>query len=205
MYDRCRNFLFVVAGAVLVASSPAQIQRGEPVELPEPKYDVSLRRSIMVPMRDGLELSTDLYFPEGAGDELPVVLLRTPYNKNRLWQREVGAPYLFAGQGYVVAVQDKRGRYESYKGRYSMYLGDGTDGYDTVDWLVRQPWSNGKVGTYGCSYLGDVQMLQSKHRNPHLMAMVPQASGGAYGYLDDRYRYISFFNGGPFELAFGFG
>ncbi|HJO05069.1 MAG TPA: CocE/NonD family hydrolase, partial [Acidobacteriota bacterium] len=161
--------------------------------------------SIMVPMRDGVELSTDLYFPEGAGDKLPVILLRTPYDKNNYWRRERGAPYIFAKHGYAVAVQDKRGKYESFKGQYAMYNGDGLDGYDTVDWLAEQSWSSGKIGTYGCSYLGDVQILQSRHRNPHLTAMVPQHSGGSYGAIDGRIRYGGLFSGGAFELGFGFG
>lgn len=204
MNGRVRYCSLVLAGAILAASNPAQAQRGEPMAPPEAEYDISLRRSIMVPMRDGVELSTDLYFPEGAGDKLPVVLMRTAYNKNAYWETERGAPYVFAGQGHVVAVQDKRGRYESYKSQYSVYGGDDTDGYDTVDWLARQPWANGKVGTYGCSYLGDVQMMQARHRNPQLAAMVPQDSGGSLGYVDGRYRYGSFVSGGALELAYGF-
>ncbi len=172
---------------------------------PQGDYEVSVRRSIMVPMRDGVELSTDLYFPEGAGDKLPVILLRTPYDKNNYWRSERGAPYIFGKHGYAVAVQDKRGKFESYQGRYAMYNRDGLDGYDTVDWLAAQSWSNGKVGTYGCSYLGDVQILQSRHRNPHLTAMVPQHSGGSYGAIDGRVRYGGIFAGGALELAYGFG
>ncbi len=202
-----------LALAALVALSAATTsqQRGamdEPggrILPPEGEYEISVRRSIMVPMRDGVELSTDLYFPEGAGDKLPVILLRTPYDKNNYWRRERGAPYIFAKHGYAVAVQDKRGKYESFKGQYAMYNGDGLDGYDTVDWLAEQSWSSGKIGTYGCSYLGDVQILQSRHRNPHLTAMVPQHSGGSYGAIDGRIRYGGLFSGGAFELGFGFG
>ena len=193
-----------------VVGAPSEDGPGEgiaavPLPMPEAKYEVSVRRSIMVPMRDGLELSTDLYFPDGAGEKLPVVLLRTPYDKNEYWRSRRGAARFFAGQGYVVAVQDKRGKFESFKGEYAMYGGDGTDGYDTVDWLADQPWSTGKIGTYGCSYLGDVQMLQSKLRNSNLTAMIPQASGGSHGVVDGRYRYGGLFAGGAYEVAFGFG
>ena len=202
MYERLR-LLLVVAGAVAAASNPVHAQRRGPAEPLAPKYDVSLRPGILIPMRDGLELSTDLYFPEASG-QLPVVLLRTPYDKNTYREEEQAAPHLFSGQGYVVAVQDKRGKYESYKGVYSVTGEDGIDGYDTVDWLARQPWSNGRVGTFGCSYLGDVQMMQSRHRNPHLAAMIPQASGGSLGYVKGRYRYGGLYSGGAFALARGF-
>ena len=83
--------------------------------------------------------------------------------------------------------------------------GDAEDGYDTVDWLANQSWSNGKIGTYGCSYLGDVQIFQAPLRNPHLAAMIPQASGSSVGPAGGRYRYFGTWNGGAFELAAGTG
>ena len=83
--------------------------------------------------------------------------------------------------------------------------GDAEDGYDTVDWLANQSWSNGKIGTYGCSYLADVQIFQAPLRNPHLAAMIPQASGSSVGPAGGRYRYFGTWNGGAFELAAGTG
>ncbi len=158
----------------------------------------------MVPMRDGVGLSTDLYFPEGAGASLPSVLIRTPYDKNAYRQRQQSVAQLFASRGHVVVVQDKRGRYES-EGRFLVYGGDAEDGYDTVDWVAAQSWSNGRVGTYGCSSPGDYQMFQSTLRNPHHAAMIPQATGGAVGSAGGRYRYFGLINGGAIELALGFG
>ncbi len=173
--------------------------------VPEAKYKVRVERSVMVAMRDGVKLSTDLYFPEEAGEKLPVILIRTPYNKalfyKRLWRH---GPYLFAGQGYVVAVQDCRGRYES-EGEFTVSAFALNDGFDTVNWLANQPWSTGKVGTYGCSYLGENQIAQAKLQNPHLKAMIPQAAGGALGTAGDRYRFFGVINGGTFELSTGFG
>jgi putative CocE/NonD family hydrolase len=130
-------------------------------------------------MRDGVGLATDLYFPEGAGDRLPAIMIRTPYN--RKVRTEV--PRMFAGQGYVVAVQDVRGKFDS-EGRFTVSANDTNDGSDTLDWIAAQAWSTGKVGTYGCSYLGEDQIELSKLRNPHHTAMIPQAAGGAYRFAD---------------------
>ncbi len=129
----------------------------------------------MVPMHDGVRLAVDLYFPVDAGDKLPVILILTPYNKlavedlARMW----------AGQGYIAAVEDLRGKFAS-EGVFTFSLNDPTDGADSVVWAASQPWSTGKVGTYGCSYLGGDQIELSKLQVPQHTAMIPQAAGGAY-------------------------
>jgi putative CocE/NonD family hydrolase len=178
--------------------------------MPSPKYAFRFERSVMIPMRDGVQLSTDLYIPDGAGERMPVVLVRTPYDKG-IWRPQNFArqgetpPHgaetgMFAGQGFVVAVQDKRGRFES-QGRYEPSGGDAEDGYDTVDWLAKQPWSNGRIGTYGCSYQGDVQIFQAPLRHPALKAMIPQASGSSLSRAGKQYRQFGLLNGGAVELA----
>jgi putative CocE/NonD family hydrolase len=144
-------------------------------------------------MRDGVRLSTDFYFPEGAGKGLAAILIRTPYNKNS-YQRDRSPTYIFAGQGYVVAVQDVRAKFESEGREYIVSAADTQDGNDAIDWLASQPWSNGKVGTFGCSYSGENQMDTAKMKNPHLKAMIPQAGGGAY-------RFAGLIQGGVIELA----
>jgi putative CocE/NonD family hydrolase len=144
-------------------------------------------------MRDGVQLSTDLYFPEGAGKKHPVIMIRTPYDKKAEWTVEPAR--WFAGQGYVVAIQDARGKFES-QGEYTVSAHDTEDGYDTIDWLASQSWSTGKVGTYGCSALGENQIQTATLRNPHHVAMIPQASGGAR-------RYFALYQGGALELAAG--
>ncbi len=177
-------------------------------QVPAPKYGVHLERSVMVPMRDGVKLSTDLYFPEGAGEKLPVILMRTPYNKNYYREKRSdpneSSTYFFAGQGFVVAVQDCRGRFES-EGEYVVSRADTEDGYDAVSWAATQSWSNGNVGTFGCSYLGENQVESAKLRNPHLKAMIPQAAGGAVGAAGNHYSYFGAFKGGVIELVANFG
>ena len=184
---------------LLVATCPLQGQTPGQKYSPAPaKYRVRLERSVWVPLRDGVKLSTDLYFPEAAGDKLSVILIRTPYNKIR-YRREGSPAYIFAGQGYIVATQDTRGRFES-QGEYTISTPDTEDGYDATEWVATQPWSSGKVGTYGCSYVGDVQIMQARARNPHLTAMIPQA---AVSSLPS--RGFGAINGGTLELAAGVG
>ena len=146
-----------------------------------PRYGVRVEVNVRVPMRDGIKLATDLYFPEGATGKLPAILIRTPYNR----KDRTGAARMFAGQGYVVAVQDVRGKFDS-EGHFSLSANDTRDGSDTLDWIAAQSWSTGKIGTYGCSYLAEDQLELAKVRNPHHTAMIPQAGGGAYRFADLR-------------------
>jgi putative CocE/NonD family hydrolase len=168
-----------MAVVLLLAAGQASAAVEGAVPLPAPKYPVRTEQGVRVPMRDGVRLATDLYLPDGAGKRLPVILIRTQYGKARYRPADgPGVPRMFAGQGFVVAIQDIRGRFES-EGHYTLAESDAADGYDTVDWLARQPWSNGKVGTYGCSSLGITQVFLAQRRHPALAAMVPQAPGGA--------------------------
>jgi putative CocE/NonD family hydrolase len=131
---------------------------------------------VMIPMRDGVKLAADVWLPEAPG-RYPVLLVRTPYEKTGFKLYE-WAQY-FASRGYVFAVQDTRGRGDS-EGTFDAFFGEGRDGYDTIEWLAAQPWSNGRVGTLGLSYLGTVQWLAAREHPPHLACMAPTASGGRW-------------------------
>jgi putative CocE/NonD family hydrolase len=126
------------------------------------------KKTVLVPMRDGVRLSTDLFHPDSPKGPKPVVLIRTPYGKSTY--REM-ADY-FSGRGYAVAVQDVRGRFPS-EGAWEPGIHEGEDGYDAVEWLARQDWSNGKVGTIGASYDGWLQFLTALEKPPHLAAIIP--------------------------------
>ena len=199
----------VAAGLVTVVSLCLQTE-GSAQEstkqsgMPEAKYEVRLEKSVMIPMRDGIRLSTDLYFPVNANEKLPVILQRNPYNKKRDRERTpTQESYWWASQGYVFAKQDSRGKYES-EGVYSPPHGhEATDGYDTVDWLARQSWSNGKIGTTGCSYGGETQMLQAPLRHPNLTAIIPGAAGGLIGAANGKYNYWAGFKGGVLDHRAG--
>lgn len=140
----------------------------------------------MVAMRDGVRLATDVYLPEGPGPH-PVLLERTPYGRDAEARRERSVAHpvpprrgevaaRFAAHGYAVVVQDCRGRFGS-EGRFTKYLGEADDGADTMAWLVRQPWCNGRIGTYGLSYAAHTQTALASRRPQGLAAMFLECGG----------------------------
>jgi hypothetical protein len=183
--------------AVLLAASvcAAAIAGELPADGPA-KYGLRVETGIMIEMRDGVRLSTDLYFPDGAMGKFPVILWRSIYDKKGAYDREPGLRELVS-HGYVAVIQDTRGRGES-EGEFVPTVGDRNDGYDTVSWLTRQPWSNGKVGSAGCSSLGESQLLLAAARHPGHVTAIPQAAASAYNI---RGRPWASFDGGAFELA----
>jgi len=127
-------------------------------------------KDVDVPMRDGVTLRADVLRPRGDGP-FPVLVYRTPYGKEPALQEYTTFRHAVE-HGYAVVVQDVRGRYAS-DGEFRPYENEGRDGYDTIEWAARQPWSNGAVGTFGLSYPGAVQWLAAVENPPHLKAMVP--------------------------------
>ena len=138
----------------------------------EPTYGVHLEKDIMVPMRDGVRLATDVYRPALNGQPVdrafPVLLQRTPYNKESRGASETAA--YFVGRGYVIMRQDTRGRYKS-EGTFTKYVDDAEDGFDCVEWIAQQPWSDGQIGTYGTSYGAHTQGAMAAMNPPHLATM----------------------------------
>jgi putative CocE/NonD family hydrolase len=129
-------------------------------------------------MRDGVRLSTDLYLPPD-GQPAPALLMRTPYNK-RVAESEVYAhPIWYARQGFAVVCQDVRGRFGS-EGEFAPFHHEGADGADAVEWIARQPWCNGRVGSYGFSYPGVTQLLAAIERPAGLAAMAPAMTASSY-------------------------
>lgn len=151
------NIYCVVAVSLLSRASVAAPQT-------EPQYKVKVEIDQRVPMRDGIDLAVDVYRPDAVG-RFPVVMMRTPYG------RQVGAIATdFARHGYVYVAMDVRGRGDS-GGQFVPWRNEGPDGYDSIEWCARQPWSNGKVGTEGLSYPGYDQWLTAIMQPPHLTAM----------------------------------
>jgi putative CocE/NonD family hydrolase len=171
------------AGKVFLADVPSQraayVREGyESLRKPEvkdpllsrPEYDLKEQANVRVPMRDGVKLATDIYLPDKGG-KYPAILVRTPYKKE--FQGLTGK--YFARRGYVVAVQDCRGRFSS-EGVWEPFVNEPKDGYDSVEWLAKQPWCNGKVGMIGGSYVGWVQWWAAVERPPHLVTIIPNVS-----------------------------
>ena len=156
-----RHFLLVAA---LIASPGGGPPHG--AQLSQPIHE----RSVAIPMRDGVQLRADILRPAESG-RFPTLVYRTPYSKDAALRDYTTFRRAFE-RGYAVVVQDVRGRYAS-GGDFRPYEREGRDGYDTIEWAARQPWSNGRVGTFGLSYPGAVQWLAAIESPPHLEAMVP--------------------------------
>ena len=131
-------------------------------------YDIDLELDVEVPMRDGVALSADIYRPRADG-RFPTVLMRTPYDNNS----NIEKGRSLANRGYACVVQDCRGRWDS-DGEYYPFHPDGEDGYDTQEWIGSQPWSDGKIGMAGGSYLGLVQWQSAVHGSRYLSCMAPR-------------------------------
>jgi putative CocE/NonD family hydrolase len=152
---------------------------------------VRSRLGVAVPMRDGVRLWTDVYLPDAPGP-FPVILIRTPYNNNL--ESQVEEALYFATRGYAVVVQDCRGRFDS-DGEWAPFIHEAEDGYDAQEWCGTQPWSTGKVGTSGASYVALTQWLPAPLRNRHLTAMAPRV-----GFSNLYHNWV--YTGGAFQLGF---
>lgn len=139
-------------------------------KLSQPIYQTKVTRKTMIPMRDGVRLAADITRPNKPG-KFSVILIRTPYSRKTI---EITASY-FAKRGYAVIAQDVRGKFDS-GGRWEPFVNEPRDGYDTIEWAARQPWSNGKVGMIGASYAGWVQWMAAREGSKHLKAIIPQVS-----------------------------
>ncbi len=133
---------------------------------------ISMTYDVRIPMRDGVTLSADVYRPS-TPSPVPIILVRTPYDNGVA--SHVAAGKLWAGRGYAYVVQDVRGRGES-DGSFYPLVTEGNDGFDTIEWLARQPWSNGRVGMMGGSYLGWVQMYAAVQKPPALKVLIPSVT-----------------------------
>lgn len=203
---------FAAAGLAVPGCAPAgdrdasSAPDGRPLDGP---YDVALRDGVMVPMRDGIRLATDVYVPARDGSELPgpwpVILERTPYGRDRpsRSERSLAEPDeaksraevagMFVERGYAVVYQDVRGRYGS-EGEYRKYLDDAADGYDTCAWIVDQEWCDGRIGAKGLSYAAHTQAALASAGAPGVAAMFLDSGGFSNAYQGGIRQ------GGAFEL-----
>lgn len=163
------------------------------------EFDVIVQRDVMMSMRDGVRLATDVYRPSLQGrfvsQRFPVILERTPYGKSQEGTRHASTSIarMLASHGYVVVHQDTRGRGES-EGAYVKYLSDADDGYDCCAWIVKQPWCNGKIGAQGLSYGAHTVSALACAGAPGIAALFLDSGGFSNAYQGGIRQ------GGAFEL-----
>ncbi len=189
-----RRIAWVLIGVAVCWSGRAAAAQAPEASKRPAEFDVVVEKGVTIPTRDGVRLAADLYRPARGGKpadgRFPALLTRTPYNKDGA----KGEGQYYAARGYVVVANDVRGRYAS-EGTWRLIADDPQDGYDVVEWIARQPWSDGKVGTFGTSYPGGTQHALAEMNPPHLTAMVPIDAVSNCGVSGMRH-------GGAFELRF---
>lgn len=189
--------LLLIAASVFAQSSDDIVKKLEAIAIIEQK--------VMMPMRDGVRLATDIYRPKGDA-KVPIVFSRTPYNFNtwgdgQMRTRTMEAAYDAVSRGYAYVVQNERGRFFS-EGEWDILGTPLTDGYDAFDWMSKQPWSNGKIGLIGCSSTAEWQMAVASLGHPALAAMVPQGYGAGVGRVGEYYEQGNWYRGGAHQMLF---
>ena len=132
----------------------------------ENAFEVEVRTDVKIPMRDGIELSANIFLPK-VEDKFPVILVRSPYGKG---DEKQGEGLFYAARGYVFVIQDCRGRGAS-QGQWEPFANETADGQDTQKWILNQPWCNGSIGTAGGSYVGFTQWMSAPNAGEYLKAM----------------------------------
>ncbi len=162
-------------------------------------------QKVMVPMRDGIRLATDIYRPKG-DVKVPIIFSRTPYNFNS-WgdgeqrTRTATKALEVVQKGYAYVVQNERGRFYS-EGEWDILGTPLTDGYDAFTWMKEQDWSNGKIGTLGCSSTAEWQMAVAALDHPSHAAMVPQGFGAGVGRVGEYFEQGNWYRGGAEQMLF---
>ncbi len=200
----------LLAAAVLSAQQPPGLspdERNKRLATEKELQSIAVvDRKIMMPMRDGVRLATDIYRPKNTSATVPIVFVRTPYNFN-FWDVRNGVPADLTAaltavkRGYAYVVQNERGHFFS-EGNYDILGAPTTDGYDAIEWLSKQPWSNGKVGTTGCSSTAEYQLAIASLGHPAYTAMNVQGFGAGVGRVSPYYEQGNWYRGGAVQMLF---
>jgi len=199
-------FLFLVAQAQQGGPLTPE-QKDQRVQAEKELESIAIiDRKVMVPMRDGIRLATDIYRPKNATGKGPVIWVRTPYNFN-YWDVANGVPanmnpaLIAVKRGYAYVIQNERGHFFS-EGNYDILGAPRSDGYDMLDWLQSQPWANGKVGTTGCSSTAEYQMGIAAMGHPAYAAMNVQGFGAGVGRVAPYFEQGNWYRGGSVQMLF---
>ena len=165
-----------------------------------------VERKLMIPMRDGKRMAADLYYPKDTSKKYPTVFVRTPYNFN-YWDvrngvvRDMSNTIEAVKRGYAIITMNERGHFFS-EGNYDILGPPLTDGDDALKWISSQSWSNGKVGTIGCSSTAEWQLAVAAQGNPAFAAMIPQGFGAGVGRVGEYYEQGNWYRGGAVQMLF---
>ena len=165
-----------------------------------------VERKLMIPMRDGKRMATDIYRPKDTSKKYPAVFVRTPYNFN-FWDVRSGAARDMSNEldavkrGYVYVEMNERGHFFS-EGNYDILGAPLSDGDDALTWIAKQPWSNGKVGLIGCSSTAEWQLAVASLGNPALTTIIPQSFGAGVGRVGPYYEQGNWYRGGAVQMLF---
>ncbi len=209
------RILLLVAAVIGVSSiaysqpraqqDPALIAKRNAIET-ELQSVAIVERKVMIAMRDGVRVAADIYRPKDASKKYPIIWSRTPYNFN-FWDVRLGAPRDMSTQldavkrGYAYVVMNERGHFFS-EGNYDILGAPTTDGEDALKWLSSRDWSNGRVGTIGCSSTAEWQMAVAAKGNPAFAAMIPQGFGAGVGRVGPYYEQGNWYRGGAIQMLF---
>jgi putative CocE/NonD family hydrolase len=165
-----------------------------------------IERKLMIPMRDGKRMAADVYRPKDESKKYPIIFVRTPYNFN-FWDVKLGAPRDMSAEldavkrGYAYVEMNERGHFFS-EGEYDILGAPLSDGEDELEWMSKQPWSNAKVGTIGCSSTAEWQMGVAALGHPAFAAMIPQGFGAGVGRVAPYYEQGNWYRGGAVQMLF---
>ena len=165
-----------------------------------------VERKVMVAMRDGKRMAADIYRPKDTTKKYPIIFVRTPYNFN-YWDVRIGAPRDMTNEleavkrGYAFVEMNERGHFFS-EGNYDILGAPLSDGWDAVEWMSKQPWASGKVGTIGCSSTAEWQMAVASMGHPNFTTMIPQGFGAGVGRVAPYFEQGNWYRGGAVQMLF---
>jgi putative CocE/NonD family hydrolase len=194
------QYLFFFSASLVMAVSPCTAQEDI---LDKLRKIALIEQKVMMPMRDGVRLVTDIYRPR-TNKPVPIIFSKTPYNFNswvdgKMRTATYEAAYEAVKRGYAYVVQNERGRFFS-EGEWDILGPPTTDAFDAFSWMERQPWCNGRIGTFGCSSTAEWQMASAALNHPAHAAMVPQGFGAGIGRIGEFYEQGNWYRGGAQQL-----
>ena len=202
-----RTFLLLLLSATLLPAQPPEDTAGKRNSIEQELQEIAIvERKLMVPMRDGKSMATDVYRPKDPSRKYPVIFSRTPYNFN-FWDlkesapRDMATPLEAVKRGYAYVVMNERGHFFS-EGNYDILGAPLSDGDDAIKWISSQPWSNTKVGTIGCSSTAEWQMAVASLGNPSFTTMIPQGFGAGVGRFAPYFEQGNWYRGGAVQMLF---